>query len=111
MFLWKTRSRSNRTELPRGKHEIFNIVIPLSSSLLSCSNFLREKKLVTFFDFLSERWQQRVYLQYVVLLYLNGWRGGARCGLAKVRVFLKGWVPPLWGMSPHRGVKKDFDLL
>lgn len=20
--------------------------------------------------------------------------------------FLKGWVPPLWGMSPHRGVKK-----
>lgn len=32
--------------------------------------------------------------------------GGARCGLAKVRVFLKGWVPPLWGMSPHRGVKK-----
>lgn len=22
--------------------------------------------------------------------------------------FLKGWVPPLWGMSPHRGVKKRF---
>lgn len=107
MFLWKTRSRSNRTELPRGKHEIFNIVSPLSSSLLSCSNFLREKKLVTFFDFLSERWQQRVYLQYVVLLYLNGWWGGEpRCGLAKVRVFFKGVGSPSLGNESTQRCKK-----
>lgn len=48
-FCGKTRSRSDRTELPRGKHEIFSIVIPLYSSLLSCSNFLRGKKKVCLF--------------------------------------------------------------
>lgn len=37
MFLWKMRSRSDRTELPRGKHEIFSIVIPLFPSLFSSS--------------------------------------------------------------------------
>lgn len=31
VFLRKTRSRSDRTELPRGKHEIFSTVIPLLS--------------------------------------------------------------------------------
>lgn len=44
MFLWKTRSRSDHTELPRGTHEIFSIVIPFSPPLFSSSNFLREKK-------------------------------------------------------------------
>ena len=47
MFLWKTRSRSDHTELPRGTHEIFSIVIPFPPTphpLFSSSNFLGEKK-------------------------------------------------------------------
>lgn len=44
MFLWKTRSHSDCTQLPRGKHEIFSIVLPFFPSLFSSSNFQREKE-------------------------------------------------------------------
>lgn len=37
MFLRKTRSRLDREELPRGKHEIFSIVIPSFPSLFSAA--------------------------------------------------------------------------
>lgn len=43
MFLWKIGYRSNHTEIPRGKHEIFSTVIPSIPSLLPSSNFLGEK--------------------------------------------------------------------
>ena len=73
MFLWKTRSRSNCTELPRGKHEIFSIVIPFFPSLLSSSNFLREKS-----PWKSERWQ-RAYSMFSSYDYLDASFQGGLC--------------------------------
>lgn len=40
--------------------------------------------------------------------WLAGGGGSHDVDWQRSEFFLKGWVPPLWGMSPHRGVKKRF---